>query len=87
MTVEEGSIGGFSTQVLQVLVADGKLDRGIGFRSMFMPDEFLDHDTPQRQVIQAGLDASSIVGTVKATLQGGAIKKATRRTRSPSRSS
>ncbi len=87
VTVEEGSIGGFSTQVLQVLVADGKLDRGIGFRSMFMPDEFLDHDTPQRQVIQAGLDASSIVGTVKATLQGGAIKKATRRTRSPSRSS
>ena len=64
VTVEEGSLGGFSTQVVHVLAANGVLDRGIRFRPMVMPDEFLDQDTPRRQVVQAGLDEASIVKTV-----------------------
>ena len=68
VTVEEGSLGGFSAQVVHVLAANGVLDRGIRFRPMVMPDEFLDQDTPRRQVVQAGLDEASIVKTVRAAL-------------------
>ena len=70
VTVEEGSLGGFSAQVVHVLAANGVLDRGIRFRPMVMPDEFLDQDAPQRQVAQAGLDSASIVKTAMAALDG-----------------
>ena len=69
VTVEEGSLGGFSAQVVHVLAANGVLDRGIRFRPMVMPDEFLDQDAPQRQVAQAGLDGASIVKTALAALE------------------
>lgn len=70
VTVEEGSLGGFSSQVVHVLAANGVLDGGIRFRPMVMPDEFLDQDAPQRQVAQAGLDGASIVKTAMAALDG-----------------
>ncbi len=63
-TVEEGSIGGFSTQVMSVLARTGEFDAGIVFRPIYMPDKFLDHDTPLNQVSSAGLDPGSIVATV-----------------------
>ncbi len=68
VTVEEGSIGGFSTQVMHVLAGAGHFDAGLIFRPVIMPDTFLDQDTPERQVRQAGLDASGIVSTVLAAL-------------------
>ncbi len=64
VTVEEGSIGGFATQVMHVLAAGGLFDSGLVFRPMVIPDAFFDHDTPQSQLRQAGLDASGIVSTV-----------------------
>ena len=64
ITVEEGSIGGFATQVMHALAREGIFDAGLIFRPMVMPDAFLDQDTPQRQVQGAGLDAASIVTTV-----------------------
>ena len=64
VTVEEGSIGGFATQVMHALAEKGAFDAGLAFRPMVMPDLFLDQDTPQRQVQSAGLDAASIVTTV-----------------------
>jgi len=68
ITVEEGSIGGFGTQVLHHLAATGALDKGLKVRPLFMPDRFLDHDSPAGQVAAAGLDAKAIVTTALCAL-------------------
>jgi 1-deoxy-D-xylulose-5-phosphate synthase len=61
ITVEEGSIGGFSAQVFHALAEHGALDRGLKVRAMVLPDAFLDHDTPDAMYARAGLDAKGIV--------------------------
>ena len=66
--IEEGSIGGFASQVLHALAEDGLLDSGLKVRPMVLPDRFLDHDTPERQYHEAGLDAGAIVTTVLGAL-------------------
>jgi len=68
VTVEEGAIGGFATQVMTELANSGLLDGGLKFRPMTLPDIFIDHDTPARQYEQAGLTASGIVATVLCAL-------------------
>jgi len=65
ITVEEGSIGGFGSYVMQLLSERGALDRGgLKLRSMVLPDSYLDHDKPERMYASAGLDASGIVRKV-----------------------
>ncbi|MDP2356741.1 MAG: 1-deoxy-D-xylulose-5-phosphate synthase [Beijerinckiaceae bacterium] len=62
ITIEEGSIGGFGSQVMQLLTDDGALDRGgLKLRAMILPDVFIDQDKPERMYAQAGLDAQGIV--------------------------
>jgi 1-deoxy-D-xylulose-5-phosphate synthase len=61
LTVEEGSIGGFGSFVLQTLAVQGVLDRGLKVRPMVLPDLFIDQDTPNAMYAQAGLDAKGIV--------------------------
>ena len=68
VTVEEGSVGGFGSFALQFLASRGLLDRGPKVRSLVMPDLFIDHDKPEAQVAQAGLDTDSIVRTALAAL-------------------
>jgi 1-deoxy-D-xylulose-5-phosphate synthase len=68
VTVEEGSVGGFGSAVLQHLAWRGLLDGGVKVRPMVLPDRFLDHDSPARQVAAAGLDAGAIVQAVLITL-------------------
>lgn len=65
VTVEEGSIGGFASQVMHLLIREGVFDSGLAFRPMVMPDRFLDHDTPAAQVERAGLDGAHIVSVVR----------------------
>ncbi|HZH27865.1 MAG TPA: 1-deoxy-D-xylulose-5-phosphate synthase [Azospirillaceae bacterium] len=60
ITVEEGSVGGFGAHVLHALAEEGLLDRGLKIRTMTLPDEFQDHDTPLRQYEAAGLSARHI---------------------------
>src|SRR5690606_31432405 len=55
VTVEEGSIGGFGTQVLHLLAREGAFDRGLKLRTMVLPDVFIDHDKPERMYAKAGL--------------------------------
>jgi 1-deoxy-D-xylulose-5-phosphate synthase len=63
--VEEGSIGGFGSHVAQFLTDQGVLDTGmLKFRTMVLPDVFLDHDTPAAMYGRAGLDAKGIVAKV-----------------------
>jgi 1-deoxy-D-xylulose-5-phosphate synthase len=68
ITVEEGSIGGFGSQVLQFLATEGLLNGGLKVRPMVLPDLFIDHDKPEKMYDQAGLNAAQIVTTVLATL-------------------
>ena len=68
ITIEEGSSGGFSAQVLHYLATAGLLDRGLKVRPMVLPDTFIDHDRPEKMYEAAGLDADGIVATVLAAL-------------------
>ncbi len=72
ITIEEGSIGGFGSFVAQKLLEEGALDGSgshvLKFRSMVLPDLFLDHDKPEALYAQAGLDAKAVVAKVLSTL-------------------
>ncbi|MET0575060.1 MAG: 1-deoxy-D-xylulose-5-phosphate synthase [Mesorhizobium sp.] len=68
ITVEEGSIGGFASHVLQFLATEGLLDNGLKVRPLVLPDEFTDHAKPEKMYADAGLDATGIVRTVFAAL-------------------
>ncbi|GLS32731.1 1-deoxy-D-xylulose-5-phosphate synthase [Mesorhizobium albiziae] len=68
ITVEEGSIGGFASHVLQFLATEGLLDSGLKVRPLMLPDEFTDHAKPEKMYADAGLDATGIVRTVFAAL-------------------
>ena len=65
ITIEEGAIGGFAAQVMQLLSDAGALERpGFKVRSMILPDIFIDHDSPPAMYAKAGLDANGIVNKV-----------------------
>ncbi len=60
ITVEEGAMGGFGAFVLQALAQHGALDRGLKVRTLYLPDIFQEHDKPDLQYAEAGLDAEGI---------------------------
>ena len=60
ITIEEGSIGGFGSHVFQMLSEIGVFDKGLKIRSMILPDQFINQDTPENMYKIAGLDAQSI---------------------------
>ena len=60
ITIEEGSIGGFGSHVFQMLSEKGIFDKGLKIRSMILPDEFIDQDTPENMYKVAGLDSEAI---------------------------
>ena len=73
ITIEEGSIGGFGSYVLQALAETGALDRGLKLRTMVLPDIFIDQDSPNAMYAKAGLDAKGIVAKVFEALGKDAI--------------
>jgi 1-deoxy-D-xylulose-5-phosphate synthase len=73
ITIEEGSIGGFGSHVMQFLSDRGVFDRGLKFRSMILPDLFIDQDTPEKMYQIAGLDHISIANKVEETLNSNII--------------
>jgi 1-deoxy-D-xylulose-5-phosphate synthase len=64
ITIEEGSIGGFGSHVAHLLAENGNFDKGLKFRSMILPDVFIDQDTPERMYDVAGLNAKQIAQKV-----------------------
>jgi 1-deoxy-D-xylulose-5-phosphate synthase len=72
ITIEEGSIGGFGSFVMQVLSEEGLFDgigaRNLKFRAMVLPDRFLDHDKPEKLYASASLDTKGIVAKVLSVL-------------------
>tara|TARA_B100000674_G_C37936326_1_gene960471 strand:- start:338 stop:2257 length:1920 start_codon:yes stop_codon:yes gene_type:complete len=73
ITIEEGSIGGFGSHVMQLLSDRGVFDKGLKFRSMILPDIFIDQDTPEKMYEIAGLNSLSIINKVKETLNSNII--------------
>jgi len=73
ITIEEGSIGGFGSHIMQFLSDRGVFDRGLKFRSMILPDIFIDQDTPEKMYETAGLDSLSIANKVEETLNSNII--------------
>ena len=72
ITVEEGAVGGFAAHVLQYLATAGLLDHGLKIRPLVLPDRFIDHDKPERQYDEAGLNARQIVASALQALDRGA---------------
>ena len=73
ITIEEGAIGGFGSHVAQYIAEKGFFDNGLKFRSMFLPDIFIDQDTPEKMYKIAGLDSLSIANKVEETLNSNII--------------
>ena len=68
ITIEEGSIGGFGSHVQQFLLENGVFDKGFKFRSMVLPDFFIDQSSPEDMYKQAGLNANNIEDLVLSLL-------------------
>lgn len=64
ITIEEGAVGGFGSHVAQLLSDEGAFDQGLKFRSMVLPDTFIDHASPADMYAEAKLDAASIEAKV-----------------------
>jgi 1-deoxy-D-xylulose-5-phosphate synthase len=77
ITVEEGAVGGFGSHVAQLLATRGVFDAGLRFRSMVLPDIFIDQASPQAMYDVAGMNAPQIEARVLEAL--GVATVATRR--------
>lgn len=64
LTIEEGAVGGFGSHVAQLLADEGVFDGGLKFRSMVLPDTFIDHASPAAMYADAGLNADDIEAKV-----------------------
>jgi 1-deoxy-D-xylulose-5-phosphate synthase len=73
ITIEEGSIGGFGSHVAQLLHERGVFDKGLKFRSMTLPDIFIDQDTPEVMYKKAGLDSLSIIRKIEDLLKSNVV--------------
>ena len=73
ISIEEGSVGGFGSHVMQFLSDRGVFDRGLKFRSMILPDLFIDQDTPEKMYEKAGLDSLSISNKIEETLNSNIV--------------
>ena len=64
ITIEEGAVGGFGSHVAQLLADEGVFDRGLRFRSMVLPDTFIDHASPEAMYAASAMNAPQIEAKV-----------------------
>jgi len=69
VTIEENSVGGLGAHVLTLASDEGLIDTGLKLRTMRLPDIFQDHEKPEKQYDEAGLNAPHIVDTVLKALR------------------
>ncbi|AQS46497.1 1-deoxy-D-xylulose-5-phosphate synthase [Thioclava nitratireducens] len=74
--IEEGAVGGFGSHVAQYLSDQGVFDHGFKFRSMVLPDTFIDHASPEDMYHSAGMDAPQIEAKVLELLGVAVAKRA-----------
>ncbi|WP_042245208.1 1-deoxy-D-xylulose-5-phosphate synthase [Paracoccus sp. PAMC 22219] len=78
ITIEEGAVGGFGSHVAHLLAEEGAFDQGLRFRSMVLPDAFVDHDAPRAMYDSSCLNAQHIEDKVLSVM--GVQSLAARRT-------
>ncbi|MBO9473812.1 1-deoxy-D-xylulose-5-phosphate synthase [Shimia sp. R10_1] len=64
ITIEEGAVGGFGSHVAQLLADEGVFDRGLKYRSMVLPDVFIDQASPKAMYDVAAMNAEHIEAKV-----------------------
>ena len=64
ITIEEGAVGGFGSHVAQLLADEGVFDTGLRFRSMVLPDVFIDQASPRDMYEIAAMNAGDIEAKV-----------------------
>jgi 1-deoxy-D-xylulose-5-phosphate synthase len=64
ITIEEGAVGGFGSHVAQLLAEEGVFDAGLKYRSMVLPDTFIDHASPEDMYAAAAMNAADIEAKV-----------------------
>ena len=69
ITIEEGAVGGFGSHVMQFLSDQGVFDEGLKFRSMVLPDTFIDQNSPKAMYDVAGMNAPHIEAKVLDVLE------------------
>ena len=69
ITIEEAAIGGLGAHVLTLASDHGLLDAGLKIRTLRLPDTFQDHNAPDKQYDEAGLNAPHIVEAVLKALR------------------
>ncbi|HRO16048.1 MAG TPA: 1-deoxy-D-xylulose-5-phosphate synthase, partial [Paracoccus sp. (in: a-proteobacteria)] len=74
ITIEEGAVGGFGSHVAQLLADEGVFDRGLRFRSMVLPDTFVDHASPEAMYRAAAMNAPQIEAKVLEVLGVAALE-------------
>ena len=74
ITLEEGAVGGFGSHVAQLLSDEGVFDSGLKFRSMVLPDRFVDHDSPVAMYDDSALNAAHIEAKVLEALGIGRLR-------------
>jgi len=75
ITVEEGAVGGFGSHVAQLLADEGVFDHGLKFRSMVLPDTFIDQASPKAMYDMAGMNAEHIEAKVLEVLGVAVMEK------------
>ena len=75
ITIEEGAIGGFGSHVSQLLAEQGVFDAGLKFRSMVLPDIFIDQASPADMYSVAGMNAADIERKVLEVLDVAALPR------------
>ena len=75
ITIEEGAVGGFGSHVAQLLADEGVFDRGLKYRSMVLPDIFIDQASPEAMYRVAGMEAGQIEARVLGTLGVAMVEK------------
>lgn len=68
ITIEEGAVGGFGSHVAQLLAEEGVFDQGLKYRSMVLPDTFIDQANPADMYAVAGMNAEQIEAKVLSVL-------------------
>ena len=64
ITIEEGAVGGFGSHVSHLLAEEGAFDDGLKFRSMVLPDIFIDQASPRDMYAVAAMNAEHIEARV-----------------------
>ena len=81
ITIEEGSIGGFGSSVLDYVHNKRKTSTSSTIKNIIFPDKFVDHNTPEKQYKEMGMDAQSISNKILSLISNNEVVHLTRYTK------